>query len=667
MIIRKTAFRNLAYFFSVYILLILLFALFRLLLVIIEFDFVKAIPGYVQLILKAFLIGWRFDTVIVCYILALPAFVLSLFSFFRIRSAFYYNVMNAFFLFLCIGSFFIAAIDLPWFAHFSSRLTSAVLAWKDSPAFVLRMILQEPKFYLYFFVFLLFSGAFIFLHSKIRNTFFNPGNLFPDEGRRFPFDLVMVSIILLGLLFLGARGRIAKKSPLKSSAAFFSDYPLVNQVALNPDYTFMVSMLDDQKEENNALHLVDNASAIKEMMRGFNIGRLLPGSPVAREVRAQAQELKANVVVVIMESMAIKRMRIDGNNDNLTPTLDSLAGHSLFFTHVYSSGMHTSAGVYATLFSFPNLLHHHPLNYVIIPEYTGLGQTLREKGFQTIYFTTHDDMFDNIGGFLRSNGYERIVCQKDYPEWQVRSTLGVPDHYMFDFSIPILTNLYNNKKPFLSVFLTASLHDPYIVPSEAPGFKPHSTTIEKQIVEYADWSIHNFLTLAAQQPWFDNTIFVFIADHGGIVKGSPYDLSLEYFHIPLIFYSPALIRSQVCEKTGAQLDLFPTLMGLLNQNYTNNTLGIDLLRESRPFAFFCSDDAIGCVNQEYFLVSRKNGVEDLYHFNNEETRNYIDEKSALADSMRTYAFSMLQGAQWMVKNNKTMYGRESGKNLHPEK
>jgi phosphoglycerol transferase MdoB-like AlkP superfamily enzyme len=659
MLTRKIAISNLSYFVFVYFLLIIFFTLFRVFLVIIEFNSIETIPHYAPYVLKAFQIGWRFDTVIACYILIFPVFHFSLFSFLHIRSAFPYYFFSTLFVFLCICSFFIATVDLPWFNHFSTRITSAVFNWKSSPEFVIKMILQEPKFFIYFFVFLLFSLLFIFLHRKIRKYFYSRENLIGEEERRFPFDLVLVTLLMTGLLFLGARGRTAKKSPIKPSAAFFSVYPLVNQIALNPDYTFMVSMLDDQKEENKELHLVNDASAICNIMRAFSIGKLLPGSPVAREVRAIPPPLKTNVVVVIMESMAGKRMSHYGNQNKLTPNLDSLASHSLFFNHVYSSGMHTSAGIYATLFSFPNLLNHHPLNNVIIPEFTGLGQTLHDRGYQTIYFTTHDEMFDNIGGFLTANGYERIISQKDYPDWQVKSTLGVPDHYMFDNAIPILNRLHEQNKPFLSVFLTASLHDPYIIPAEVPGFRPHSSSTEAKIVEYADWSIGHFLKLASRQAWFDSTLFVFIADHGGLVVANTYDLPLQYFQIPLIIYSPRLIRPAVCEKTGAQMDVFPTLMGLLNQDYLNNTLGIDLLKENRPYAFFSSDDAIGVVNQEFFLVSRRNGIEALYRIKDDDLRNYLTEYPSLADSMRTYARSMLQSAQWLVKNNKTRYGRAS--------
>ena len=96
-------------------------------------------------------------------------------------------------------------------------------------------------------------------------------------------------------------------------------------------------------------------------------------------------------------------------------------------------------------------------------------------------------------------------------------------------------------------------------------------------------------------------------------------------------------------------------MGLLNLSYTNNTFGIDLVRESRPYAYFCSDEQVGCINDEFYLVYRTNGPQTLYRLKHQEKRNYLEVYPQRANSMRDYAFSMLQGAQWMMKNRKTVF------------
>src|SRR5207253_1287974 len=99
---------------------------------------------------------------------------------------------------------------------------------------------------------------------------------------------------------------------------------------------------------------------------------------------------------------------------------------------------------------------------------------------------------------------------------------------------------------------------------------------------------------------YKNTIFVFVADHGKEVAGA-YDMPITYHHTPLIISAPGLnLPSRAYDYPGTQMDIFPTVMGLMNFSYQNNTLGIDLLKEKRLFAFFTADDKIGCTDKEYF-------------------------------------------------------------------
>jgi phosphoglycerol transferase MdoB-like AlkP superfamily enzyme len=226
--------------------------------------------------------------------------------------------------------------------------------------------------------------------------------------------------------------------------------------------------------------------------------------------------------------------------------------------------------------------------------------------------------------------------------------LGVPDHFMFNYSVNVLNNIKEN---FLAVYMTASNHGPYIIP---PGinFTPKSKDIREQLVEYSDWSIGKFLNTASKQKWFSNTLFIFIADHG-LNMGHTYDMPLSFHHSPFIIYSPYLIDSAAAyDCLGGQIDVAPTVLGLLNIKYVNNTLGIDLMHESRPYIFFSADEKIGCLDKTHFYIFRKNGIETLYEYKDLSVNNYLEELKPKADSMRNYAFSMMQSAEWVIENNK---------------
>ena len=566
----------------------------------------------------------------------------------------FYKFVTGYIITLYLVAFIICAADIPYFIYYFSRVTIAILNWIDSPAFMFKMVFQEFKFFVFVVLYFLISGLFVYLVIKLYKKFLRNLN-FDKAVSRKKFTLINVVVALLSfcVIFIGIRGRIEQKSPIRVGTAFFSNYAFPNQLALNPVFTFIRSYLDSRRVENKRLQFIDDKTAFANAQDFFSIKNKTEfDSPIARRVTADGAEKKANVVVVIMESMCAEKMTRFGNKGNLTRVLDSLAEISYCFDNFYSAGIHTRNGIYSTLFAYPALLRQHPMDKVIVPNFTGFSNTLSSRGYHTIFFTTHDDQFDNMGGFMNSNSFEKVISKKDYPSEKVLSTLGVCDDYLFEYSIPLLNDLGKDGRPFFAAFMTASDHAPYIIPEGIP-FKPHSDDVQKSIVEYADWSIGKFLQMASKQAWYKNTIFVFVADHGAIIGNNVYDMPLSFNHTPLIIYSPTYTTPKVFKQIGGQIDIFPTVMGILNLSYVNNTMGIDLLRESRPYIYFSNDEKIGCIDGEYFYVYRvENGEKSLYRYTSNETDDLSKQYKGKADSMYIYSVSMMQTAQWMIQNNK---------------
>ncbi|MCX8011353.1 MAG: hypothetical protein N3A61_09385, partial [Ignavibacteria bacterium] len=128
---------------------------------------------------------------------------------------------------------------------------------------------------------------------------------------------------------------------------------------------------------------------------------------------------------------------------------------------------------------------------------------------------------------------------------------------------------------------------------------------------------------------------------------------LSYNHTPFIIFSPKYLQTKSFKKFGGQIDVFPTLMSILNISYINNTMGIDLITETRPFIYFSADDKIGCINDEFFFIYETNGSEALYKYKQNDITNYRNQYKNLVDEMKKYTFSMLQTTQWLIKNKKT--------------
>ena len=283
--------------------------------------------------------------------------------------------------------------------------------------------------------------------------------------------------------------------------------------------------------------------------------------------------------------------------------------------------------------------------------YQGMASTLKKLGYSTTYFTTHDSQFDNVEGFLRANDFDRIISQADCPLEEIKTTLGVPDDYLFRYSIPVLTDLSKKNKPFFAAFMTASDHGPYYVPTY---YNPHSKAVRKQTVEYADWSLRKFINIAAQTDWFDNTLFVFVADHGAAMYVH-YDISLNYHHSPLIFYSPKNIPAKRFTNIGGQIDIFPTIMGILKQPYTNTTLGIDLLNEERPYIVINGDDKVAALDNEFLLILKKDQSKSLYKYKSHDPKNYANKYPDKVKDMELYLRANLQTFQFIVQHPESIY------------
>jgi|TARA_B100000795_G_C22804731_1_gene444087 phosphoglycerol transferase MdoB-like AlkP superfamily enzyme len=632
---------NIFLILKTYLLVLIIFSIFRGILFLSEISRVDFSVVETSTILQAFFMGVRFDIVITGYFMSVPAIVLLFcetihYTNEKLRKGMFYWIFVMF-----TFTFIVAAADIPYFNQFYDRFSIGAFEWFDNLGFVFSMILQEPKYSLVAIPFIILDIVFFILLKKI----------FVEKtsgARMSVFANASLSLIVLALIFVGIRGRTSKKSPIRIGTAYFCDNAYLNKLGLNPVFTLMRSYFDSYDNSNDDVQLMDDELAAKKVREYLNITKPLYNSPIARIVTPDSVSTnKPNVVFIIMESMSAGKMGRHGNNKGMTPFLDSLSHKSVYFDNVYSAGKHTFNGIFSTLYSFPAIYRKHTMKK--ITEHQGISQTLLGLGYSTSYFTTHDSQFDNVEGFLRGNGFQNITSQKNYPAKEVKTTLGVPDDYLFRYSIPILNDLAKKKEPFFATFMTASDHGPYHIP---PYFTPKNENIKDQIVEYADWSLRKFITLSKKEEWFDNTIFVFIADHGAPFNAS-YDIALNYFHTPLIIYSPSLLKdAKTYKNIGSQIDVFPTIMGVIKQPYINNTLGVDLINEKREYVLINDDDKIGVLDSTYFCVIKEDKLQ-LHKYRNRDTKDYFLEKEDKAKKMEEFGKANIQLYQRMQKRHET--------------
>jgi phosphoglycerol transferase MdoB-like AlkP superfamily enzyme len=219
---------------------------------------------------------------------------------------------------------------------------------------------------------------------------------------------------------------------------------------------------------------------------------------------------------------------------------------------------------------------------------------------------------------------------------------------MFDYALRHC-NHAAAQGPFFTTIMTCSDHTPYAIP-QGTSFQPRSRDMNKQVVEYADWSLGRFMRMARLQPWYANTLFVLIADHGGVWGTNRYDMPLSYHHIPMLFHYPARLQPQQIDRIAMQVDLGPTLLGILPVEWSNTTFGLNLLTQPRRYAYFCNDDKIGVIDSNYYYIYRiAEGIESLHSLSDTSAANLLSTHQAghrnRADSMKRYGLGLTQASQ----------------------
>ena len=631
----------------VYLFAIVFNFIFRLVFLFSTFNHLKQIPSdeRFQLLKWAFFMGWRFDTIAVAYCLIIPFLLLVLSLWLKRFEKQIISLVTIVASVLFSVSFMVASADIPYFKYYDTRVNISIFQWFDSGFTSLFVILQEPSYLLSLFLYLVFSVVFFIALIKIKNkVLINNSNQKKDQHSTWKIGVMM--LMMLTLFFHGFKANF--KSPLRVDDAMRTKYSYINQLSLNPLFSLVKSYFLNKKTS-----FMEDELAIQNTRRYLNINDTCYNSPIARFVRNDSVAKKPNVVIIFLESMSTMNMQYFGNKDNLTPFLDGLVKESMFFENIYSTGIHTHNAIFSTLWSYPSLSRVRQMCANNINKFTGLPGFMKSYGYKNFFFATHDKEFDNIFDFLLKNDFDTIISRENYPDSLVVNAFGIPDHVMLQRGIKVMNESYSKGERFFMTFLTNSNHLPYTLPTKIP-FVPKSKSMDNKMIEYSDWAISDFFSKAKNQPWFDNTLFVIFGDHGQIRYFNAYDVPLSYNHIPLFFYAPKIIKQpMIISKFGGQCDIFPTVMGLLGYSYINNTPGIDLIKEKRPYIFFTTDYKIGCIDDTYFYVFRENQGQSLYKYRSNDLTDYKDSLPAITDSMKMYALSILQASQLNIKFNKT--------------
>lgn len=305
---------------------------------------------------------------------------------------------------------------------------------------------------------------------------------------------------------------------------------------------------------------------------------------ITRSITNSSPEKHWNVIQITVESLSAKFLGRFGDTNNLSPYLDRIFDESLVFTNLYATGTRTVRGMEALTLCLPptpgQSIVRRPNNENLF----SVGSVFRSRGYDTAFIYSGYGYFDNMNAFFAANGY-RVVDRTSVAKSDITyaTVWGACDEDLFRWTMREADAAFAAGKPFHHFVMTTSNHRPFGFPD---GCIDLPTGHREGAVKYTDYAIGKFLEAARSKPWFTNTLFVIVGDHCASAAGRT-ALPIPGYYIPAILWNPTLIQPHQVGTLCSQIDLLPTIFGLMDWSYDSRFYGKDILRmnpdEQRAF------------------------------------------------------------------------------------
>ncbi|WP_435414801.1 LTA synthase family protein [Polaribacter aestuariivivens] len=616
---------------------------------------------------NAFLLGIRFDiklTTIAIFPLALLVLVTN-YRFFRKKiyktSATVYLILTYFILTL----FYL--FDFGYYDYLNIRLDASSLRFLTNLKISGQVLLESYPIYkgllgLFVLCFLIYK-----LTKFNYSSFKNQKTLISTKVKSFYFIGTFLA------LSFGIYNSFTHY-PLRWSQAFFSKNNAVNQFTLNPVLYFF----DSFAYRSEGVDMEEFKKYYPVIAKHLN----LPKDTVSFERKVvfdSTYTKKPNVVIVMMESVGVKPMSFYGNPIKTTPNLDSLAKQSVSFPNFYVHKSGTAASVFASVTGLPDVedvrtASRNPLlqdQRIIFDQF---------NGYEKLYFLGGSANWANIRGVFQANINNLIIFEEGSYKTENRADVwGIDDYELFKESDKELQKLHEQEKPFVAYIQTASNHMPFTVPDEKETFKPlNESDISEDLLDksgfksvaqlnalrYLDFNVGRFLKRAKKSGYYHNTIFVFFGDHNTAMKrtdlySKEFDLNIQLQHVPFLIHAPKFVKPKVINKNGKLIDLFPTVASLAKINYTNYTLGNNLLDTTQTnttsFVYLSinGEPAVGLLKDSlYYSKTNVTNTTGLYNLNQKSLIDLKDKYPLQSKKMDSLLEAYYHSTKYLYFNNK---------------
>ena len=564
-------------------------------------------------ILKAFGMGFLFDLTVALSFVMLYNLYLLLFPkkwagswFDKIFTYFYFVVV----LFIV---FFSLMAEFPFWEEFGVRFNFIAVDYLIYTYEVVSNINESYPLPIIIITLFVLVAASLFLLKK--NRAFT--NTFSSEIPFLKRLTVSVPILILSACLLVF---------LTNSMAEFSLNSVVNEVAKNGVFSFFRAYRSNELDYEKFYQTLPEKEAYSILKKNliqenqaYNSNQI---DAILRTTQG-SDEIRPNIVMVVIESFSGEFISAFGNQDHITPNFDELTNNSIFFTNLYATGTRTVRGMEALTLSVPptpgNSIVRRPKNDNLF----SIATILKQRNYHPYFIYGGDGYFDNMNSFFGGQGFYIVDRNRGNPlsdnikthrynipdnEVSFENAWGVCDEDLYKQTLKYADKSSEEKQPFFQVVMTTSNHRPYTFPA---GKIDLDQGTRNAAVKYTDFALGKFLKEAKTKPWFSNTVFVVVADHCASSAGK-WEININKHHIPAIIYNLKNEPENINRLTS-QIDLLPTLLGYLNWGYDTQFYGKDI-NQTKPGderAFIANYRTLGFLKNGVFtqVNDRKGAIQ----------------------------------------------------------
>jgi phosphoglycerol transferase MdoB-like AlkP superfamily enzyme len=477
----------------------------------------------------------------------------------------------------------IVAGELELVREWGSKVNYQALSYLAYPTEALASASSSPLGLLFLILVLLAAGSLLLYRAMFRGHGFARPAGWPQ----------LLLVVLLGpaLLFLGVRGGW-QEIGINTSSAYFSTSRMHNLIAVNPGWSVVESIYAARSTSKNPFKFFPMDEARAEARKFF----------VSGEHRSILTRKKPNVVLLILESWTADVVPSLGGETGVAPNFEKLVSEGLLFTRFYASGARSAQGLVAVLSGFP-AMSHGAYDSRRLQSLPCLAEELERAGYSTAFLYGGDLNFASFRAYMTFCGFDKITGMEDFPIELRGEKWGVHDQHTLQRQIE---NMRNAKTPFFSALFTLSSHEPFVVPMETP-FKGQDLPDKfRGAVYYSDFSLGQYFEKVRKEPWYKDTVFILVADHGHRLPKEKLDGTPERYHIPLLILGEPLreeLRGKKDPRIGSQVDIVATLLAELGLSATAFPWSKDLLSyPGSSFAYYAFDEGFGLIEENRSVV-----------------------------------------------------------------